>query len=170
MPIEMTDELHLEHPQEQPPGNGSRLLIAVIVAAVIVLGFIFFWPRSVHHDVPQSYTRQLPFGPAEQAYAKAIRIESVSLSRAENFLHQEVTTVSAVLANDGDRTLQEIQISADFYDEIHQVVLQESRHVLAGSPLRPHASANIEISVEHIPSMWDRQPPGLHITGLLFAP
>ncbi len=169
--LNMTDELQLEQPRERPPDNSSRLLIFVVLAAAIVLGFILFWPRSVHHEAPPSLGVHLPFGPAEQSYAGSIRIESVSLSRAENFLHQEVTTVNAVLANDGNRTLQGVQITAEFYDQVHQVVLQETRNVLAGSPaLLPHGSTNIEISVEHIPSMWNAQPPSLRVTGLLFAP
>lgn len=167
----MTNELQLEQPQGRPPDSSSRLLIFVVVAATIVLAFVLFWPRSVHHEAPPSLAVQLPFGEAEQAYARQIRIEHISLSRAENFLHQEVTTVDAVLANDGNRTLQGVQITAEFYDQVHQVILQESRNVLAGSPaLLPHGSANIEISVEHIPSMWNTQPPSLRVTGLLFAP
>ena len=46
------------------------------------------------------------FGAAEQAYAASVHIENIAMTRAENFIHQEVTTLTADLVNGGSRSLR----------------------------------------------------------------
>jgi hypothetical protein len=115
---------------------------------------------------------RLPFGPAGQAYAPKIDIQNISLSRAENFLHQEVTALSGELTNRGERPLTGLELTIEFFDELHQVVLRESRQVLNGpsQALAPGEHRSFEISFEHIPSSWNMQQPSVRISGLQFAP
>lgn len=54
------------------------------------------------------------------------------------------------------------------FDDLHQVVLRESRSVFSSSPL-PVAPGNrreFEVSFEHIPSSWNTQLPHVSVTGL----
>jgi hypothetical protein len=104
--------------------------------------------------------------------ASRIEIQNISLSRAENFLHQEVTALSGDLINRGDRSLTGLQLTIEFFDELHQVVLRESRQVLS-APSPVFASGDrrsFEIFFEHIPSSWNMQQPSVGISGLQFAP
>jgi hypothetical protein len=167
----VSDDLHIASaPEPGTSNNTPRLLILAGAATVLIIGLILFWPRSLHRDAPASLSH-LPFGPAEQAYAASVHAENVQLSRAENFLHQEVTTISAGLVNGGDRALLDVELTLEFYDAMNQVVLRESRRVRPGAAgaIPPGGSEPFEISLEHISEMWNRQPPAIRITGLLFA-
>jgi hypothetical protein len=138
----------------------------VAIALVIVM-----WPTS---ERPRgSYTREshLPFGSAEQAYAPKLQIDGLALSRAENFLNQEVTTLGGRLTNTGNLPLSNVELTVEFSDELGQIVLRESRAVfVAQAPqLAPGDRRNFEISFEHIPSSWNIQQPTVRITGILFT-
>lgn len=167
----MTDELHIEAAPKPGPGGAPRLLILAGAATAVIIGLVLFWPRSVHRDAPPSLSAHLPFGAAEQAYAASIEIRNLRLSRAENFLHQEVTTIGAEVVNGGNRPLQDVELMLEFYDQMNQVVLRESRRLRPGaaSPIAPGGSEPFEIAVEHVSSMWNMQPPAIRVTGLQFA-
>ena len=113
----------------------------------------------------------MPFGPEEQAYAPKVGIQNIYLSRAENFIHQEVTYLSTELVNGGARSLAGLELTVEFSDELHQVVLREFRVVLSAreQALSPGEHRSFEVSFDHIPSSWNRERPVVRITGLQFA-
>ncbi len=113
----------------------------------------------------------LPFGAAEQAYASKISFGDFSISKAENFLHHEVTTLSVEAANTGDRPLAELEITVEFHDSLHQVVLRETRRILtiASPRLIPGEHRTFDISFERLPEEWNLRAPTVRVTGLRFA-
>jgi hypothetical protein len=156
--------------QPEQPGAGSAprilLLLSVVLGAALLAAVL--WYGAARRDA-QPTAAHLPFGTAEQAYAPAIRVEGISMERAENYLHQEVTTVKANVVNSGNRALAGVELNVEFFDEMHQVVLRRSLISTAPQPLATGGSREVEISFEHIPSMWDRQPPSIAVIGLQFA-
>jgi hypothetical protein len=180
----MTEELHIGSPQDPAPGRGSfhwallagAAIVFVLVAALLLPSGMLLNPWF-HGDRPSGAKRhlnasgaQLLFGPAEQAYAPQIHIENVTMSRAENFLNQEVTTLAGELVNSGDRSLQGVELTVEFSDELRQVILRESRSVLDATPLPAGARRGFEISFEHLPASWNLQQPSIAVTALRFAP
>lgn len=161
-------------PTIAPPDTGGSGFTWKILAAAILLvtGVFYFWSGHASGPAAPPTAARLPFGAAEQAYAAKIEIEKVSLSRAENFLHQEVTILSGDVVNRGDRSLAGLELTVEFLDELHQVVLRESRQVLSGPSNRLSAGdrRSFEISFEHIPSSWNLQQPFVRVSGLQFAP
>ncbi len=143
-----------------------------MVGVLLVGGVFYFW--SGHTSGPGGPPAQahLPFGPEEQAYAPKIEIQNISLSRAENFIHQEVTSLSAELVNKGARSLAGLELTVEFSDELHQVVLRESRAVFSAREpvLPPGERRSFEVSFDHIPSSWNREQPSVRVTGLQFPP
>lgn len=107
----------------------------------------------------------------ETAYAQNIRIENVALSRAENFLHQEVTILKADAVNAGSLPVQALSVTIEFFDDMHQVVLRESRIVLGpqAPPLGPGQTKNFEISFDRLPSSWNMQQPSVKASYLRLA-
>jgi hypothetical protein len=145
--IEIPGGLHPER------GQFNFALVLAGAAVVVILAALYFSPG-----------RQSP------PDASKIRLENISLSRAENFLHQEVTTISGEIVNGGDRQIHGIELTIEFFDEMNQIALRETRSVLApgAAPLAPGERRSFEVSFEHISSSWNMQPPVTRITGLQF--
>ncbi|MGA2419068.1 MAG: FxLYD domain-containing protein [Candidatus Acidiferrum sp.] len=172
-------------PLHQPEPDRGPFPFALVagIAVVFVLVAALVWPSGMllnpwfHGDQPSGAKRhrnasgaQLLFGPAEQAYAAQIHLENINMSRAENFLHQEVTTLAGEIVNTGNRTLQGVELTVEFSDELHQIVLRESRSVLDPPPLAPGARREFEISFEHVPDSWNLQQPAIAVTALRLIP
>ena len=148
----MNEELHIGPPDDStPPRRSFRFaLVAGAVAAFLLVAALLL-PSGIllnpwfHGDKPGEKRHvspsgaQLFFGAAEQAYAPQIHVENIAMSRAENFLNQEVTTLAGEIVNSGDRTLQGVELTVIFSDTLNQVVLREARAVLdvAAPPLAP---------------------------------
>jgi hypothetical protein len=139
---------------------------------VIVLAAFYLWPGRQSPSRGGAQPVHLPFGPEERAYAAKIAIENLALSRAENFLNQEVTILAGDLVNTGERSLRDIELTVEFSDDMNQIALRESRLALtsASPPLGPGERRAFDVSFEHIPTSWNMQQPIVRVTGLLFAP
>jgi|SRR5271154_4054465 len=180
----MSDDSQLGPLHQPEPNRGPfPFALAAGIAVVFVLVGALLWPSGMllnpwfHGDQPSGAKRhlsssgaQLLFGPTEQAYVAQIHIENINMSRAENFLHQEVTTLGGEIVNTGNRTLQGVELTVEFSDELHQVVLRESRSVLDPPPLAPGARREFEISLEHVPDSWNLQQPAITVTALRLTP
>jgi hypothetical protein len=167
----MHEEPHIEIPEPEPERTQFSFALSVAAAAVvIVLAAFYLWPgrQSPSRGGAQVHP---PFGPAERAYASKIQFENLALSRAENFLHQEVTTLAGDLINAGDRTLTEIEVTVEFSDRLDQVALRESRLAVtsASPPVTPSERRAFDVSFEHIPTSWNMQLPVVRVSGLRFG-
>jgi len=169
----MHEQPQIEIPGEQQPDRRSfsfALLVAAAAVVIVLAGF-YLWPgrQSPSRGGPQEV--HPPFGPEERAYASKILIENLGLSRAENFLHQEVTILAGELGNTGERELREVEVTVEFYDDMNQIALRESRlAVSSGSPpLGPGQRRSFDVSFEHIPTSWNMRQPAVRVSGLLFA-
>jgi hypothetical protein len=162
-------------PEIPQSGNKRSMPSRLTLIAASALLFAFFaifspWSRSGKQS-NSSKASHLAFGPQEQAYASSLRVDKLALSRAENFLHQEITTLSGKLANSGNRSLKNVELTVVFYDDLHQIVLRESRQTSlpADPPISPATLREFEISFEHVPPSWNMQEPSVYVTGLQFA-
>lgn len=142
----------------------TAAMLAVIAAAIYVLS-----ARRAGAGRPTA-EHALPFGAAEQTYAAKLQFGNFGIRRAENYLHQEVTTLSVDVTNTGGRALREIEVILEFRDAMKQVVLRETRQILnsAAPPLGPGQTRTFEISFEHLPELWNLQAPAVRVTGLRF--
>jgi hypothetical protein len=168
----MTDTLQIETPDQPQPKSG-RSWIAWMGAATIAIALaVLMWPGAERHSSSSMRESHLPFGSAEQAYAPNVQIEKFPLSRAENFLNQEVTTLAGRLTNAGNLPLANVELTVEFSDQLGQIVLRESRAVFAPQtpPFAPGERRDFEISFEHIPSSWNIQQPLVRVSGILFTP
>jgi hypothetical protein len=160
--------------EQQKPASPSRvtLVLAAIVVLVIAasLWFLFKSPPA-----PQQGTLQLVVTPrmsdSEKDYAKNLRVENIVMSRAENFLHQEVTILNAEVVNGGPQAIVALELTVEFTDEMNQVVLREARGVLGTPPaaLAPGERRPFEISFDHVPPSWNMQQPAVHVSSLQLA-
>ena len=156
-----------------PKEERSRLPVAFLVGIVIVAVLVSAAVLYSKYAAPaiSEDDRPLVVGPVEQAYAPQIHFLEPKMSRAANFLNQEVTYLAGGVLNSGDRTLTGIEATIEFQDYMKQIALRETRPILFGvtAALPPGKTAHFEISFDHIPSSWNMQLPTVQVAGLQFA-
>ena len=169
----MAEPRHSTEQQQQPAGHlRVTLVLAAIVVFVIAASLWFLFKPT---PAPQPGTLQLVVTPrmsdSEKDYAKNLRVENIAMSRAENFLHQEVTVLNAEVVNAGPQAIATLELSVEFSDEMNQVVLREARGVLGTPPaaLVPGERRSFEISFDHVPPSWNMQLPAVSVTTLQLA-
>jgi hypothetical protein len=151
----------------------GRLGVTFVAGAgiVLVLGVIVVFLMQ-HTGTTATPARQLPFGPEEQTYAQRIHVLDLRMAQASNFLDQQVTYVAGTLANDGVRTIREVEITLEFRDASTQVVLRETRSLVGvhGLPVTGGQRRDFQISLESLPDAWNHQYPDVRVTGLALEP
>jgi hypothetical protein len=167
----MPDELPIPDPAAQENGDSTRRIIA-LVFALLVASFAYFLVRSPSRSsAPPSGAApaQHPtLGPEERAYLASVGVDHLEVSRAENFLHQEVTTISGQVSNGGGRPLAAVELTLDFFDEANQVTQREVRTLFGppGPPIPAGDHREFEVSFEHISAMWNMRPPAVRVTAV----
>jgi hypothetical protein len=158
-----------EIPDPKPKTATITVVMAAVVALAILVSLWFlFEPLQLRkpdsaHDMSNS-----KMSSAEQDYARQIEIGNITMSRAENFLHQEVTTLEGEIHNAGGQPISSLAVTAEFSDDMHQIVLRETRRIFANptNPLKAGERRPFDISFEHIPISWNRQTPTMRVSQL----
>jgi hypothetical protein len=155
-----------------PTEERSQLPVAFLVGIVIVSLLVgaavlyskYAKPAESEDDKP------LPMGPDMTAYAPQIHFLEPKMSRAANFLNQEVTYVFFTVENGGNRKIHQIEITIEFHDPFHQVVLRDKQRLFlpTAPPFLPGQQRDVQIPYEHIPAQWDMVFPSIAVTGLAF--
>src|SRR5262249_15641902 len=143
----------------------SVILFAVVSVAAVIGAWFVFAP-SPSHTPPAGMTPAHPEMTAAAAeYRKNVQIGNIAISRAENFLHQEVTIVNGEMYNAGSQPVSALSVTAQFTDDMNQVVLRETRGIIAPSDpvIRPGERRAFEISFEHVPRSWNMQQPAMRV-------
>ena len=142
--------------------------VAGIVVVGLLLGVVVLLMRHTR-PTESAVEEHLPMTATEQAYARQIRFFDLRMSRAANFLNQEVTFVFGMAANDGSRTVRDIEATIEFHDLFNQVILRDTRRVLGPrtAPLGPGQHREFQFGFEHVPADWNHQYPSIRVTGLL---
>lgn len=168
----MQEILQNQPPREEAKPSPLTILAGVLVVATLVVG-TWLVVQSPEGKPSPAAQANLPakMSTEEAAYAQNIRIENIALSRAENFLHQEVTILNADAVNTGAQPVQGLSVTVEFSDDMHQVVLRESRSVLGAQapPLGPGQTRSFQISFDRVPSSWNMQQPSVQVSYLRFA-
>ena len=162
-------EILQNSPEEEPrkPLPLNMLLGALVVVAIGLAFWLAFQSPQGGSSRVASSSPSIPMNPAEQAYAQSIRIENIALSRAENFIHQEVTILNADAVNAGQRSVSSLTVTVEFFDDLHQVVLRETRNVLAfPASLGPGQRRSFTVSFDRVPASWNLQQPSARVAYL----
>lgn len=155
-----------------PSEERSRLPVAFLVGigivSLLVAAAVVFSRYSTPSDSQPE--KPLPMGPAEQMYAQQIHFLEPKMSRAANFLNQEVTYVFCTVENGGDRKVQQIEITLEFHDPFNQVNLRDKQRLFLPNapPFLPGQQRDVQIPYEHIPAQWNQVFPTIRVTGLQF--
>jgi hypothetical protein len=159
---------HLFPASEERSRVPVAFLIGIAIVLVVVAGAVFL----SRYSAPAGPVAQqpLPMGAAEQNYIPQIHFLNPKMSRAANFLNQEVTFVFGTVENGGNRKVKQIEITLEFHDPFGQVVQREKERLFApnADPLPPGQQRDFQLGYEHISAQWNNGYPSLRITGLAF--
>ena len=148
------------------------LLGAVVLAAIVVSAWFLFHEPAPRDSQAGKATIVIAMNSNEQQYIPNIHLKDISLSRAENFIHQEVTILDGSVVNSGSQSVSAMQLTIQFSDELGQTALRETRVILGPSagPLPPGQERKFEVSFDHVPASWNRQQPTFQIASLSLQP
>lgn len=154
--------------QEEKSSGFPVAFLAGAGIMALLLGGLYFWTQPSGTEAPHAPPR-LPMGAAEQAYAARIQFLEIKMSRAANFLNQEVTFLFGTVSNEGNRTLRDMEVTVEFRDLLNQLVLRETQRLFGArpAPLPGGQRREFQLTFERVPADWNRQYPSLRITGLL---
>jgi hypothetical protein len=157
--------------QDQQNTGKTRRIVVLAVSLVFLLLAFFLWRASTKKVQPAATGSQDAQGPDERAYTSKVGVDHIEISRAENFLHQEVTTISGEISNGGNRALASGELTIEFYDDLNQIAQRETRSLFGapGPAVPPGDHREFEVSFEHISSSWNMRQPGMKITAVQFA-
>jgi hypothetical protein len=165
------------HNPEPPSVEEKRPLLTFVLGAVVLFAIVVSAWFLFHEPAPSSLetsqaTIPIKMNSGEQGYLANIQVKNIALSRAENFLHQEVTILDGTVVNIGSLTVTGMQVTVQFNDQLNQVALRETRGVLGNpvQPLAPGQERNFEISFDHVPATWNMQQPTIRIASLSLQP
>jgi hypothetical protein len=155
---------------DQTTGTRRRFVILAVSLVFFLLAF-FLWRASTNRAQPAATGSQDALGPEERAYTSKVGVDHIEISRAENFLHQEVTTISGEISNGGNRALASVELTIEFYDDLNQIAQRETRSLFGppGPPIPPGDHREFEVSFEHISSSWNMRQPVIKATAVQFA-
>jgi hypothetical protein len=159
-------------PSTDQQNNGKTRRIVVLAVSIVLLLLAFFlWRASTKKVQPAATGSQDAQGPDERAYTSKVGVDHIEISRAENFLHQEVTTISGEISNGGNRALASVELTIEFYDDLNQIAQRETRSLFGapGPAVPPGDHREFEVSFEHISSAWNMRQPVMKITAVQFA-
>ena len=159
-------------PSQDDQGAGkTRRLVVLAVSIVFLLMAFFLWRSSIKRVPPAATGSQEAVGPDQRAYTSNVGVDHIEMSRAENFLHQEVTTISGEISNGGNRSLASVELTIEFYDDLNQIAQRETRSLFGapGPPIPSGDHREFEVSFEHISSSWNMRQPVIKVTTVQFA-
>jgi hypothetical protein len=164
----MSDLNPMSAKEQAEPGRQFRFALLAGLLIAIVLGGAGYLLLRGSGSTGTGAPAPLPMGDAELAYAPQVKISNVEMSRAANFLKQEVTSIGGVITNSGQRGIAEMEVTLEFHDVSQKVVLQEARRVYGPkeTPLAPGETREFLFAFESIPPDWNQAPPVFVITGL----
>jgi hypothetical protein len=168
--VPMEEPLHTTEEQQKPASHGRVTVVLGVVVVLVIAASLWLLFKSP--PPPPQGTLELGVTPrmsaSEKDYARNLRVENIAMSRAENFLHQEVTILNAEVVNRGPQAIAVLELSVEFSDEMNQVVLREARGILGTPPaaLAPGERRSFEISFDHVPPSWNMQLPAVRVTSL----
>ncbi len=153
-----------------PSAERSRLPAAFgagLVIVTLLIGAAVLLSRYSAPGGPQ-VLKPLPMGPSEQAYAPQIHFLEPKMSRAANFLNQEVTFVFGTVENGGNRHIKQIEITLEFHDPFNQVVLRDKQRLFSNydAPLAAGQRRDFQVGYEHVSAEWNNVYPTIRVTGL----
>ena len=140
--------------------NEARINISLVIAAAVALaiagGWAFMTSRPREAPQPPGITAEA------KAYVRNLKLSGVQMKATANYAGAMVVEVIGNIANNGDRTLNRVELNCVFYDSSGLIVLRE-RVPIVRSTIKPGETRSFRLPFEGIPQSWNQAMPQLVI-------
>jgi flagellar basal body-associated protein FliL len=138
--------------------------IALVALAGTLVWFLFLRgaPEQDQEPVLTTEARQ---------YVQNLGLSEVRMQAAESFAGHRVVEILGRISNNGDRSLQSVEINCVFYNFANEVILRQRVPIVRRreSPLQPGDSREFRLPFDNIPAGWNQSLPQLVIAHIDFA-
>ena len=142
--------------------------VAIVVVLLVAVGAaaFFYLDKSAKQGPPA------PPGLSTEAraYVRNLKLMDVEMKAQESYLKQAVTEIVGKIGNNGDRTMQLVEINCVFYDPYGQVVLRERVPIVSRKmgTLAPGEIKSFRLAFDNIPESWNQSLPQMVIANITF--
>ena len=146
--------------------SGVSSIIFTILALVVIGTAVFWYIRYTSTHQPQ----RLELTPEAKQYVRSLKLSDVEIKAHESYMTQMVVDIVGKIGNNGDRTLQTVEIFCSFHDQYGQLVLRERVPIVNPrmGGLKPGETKSFRMPFDTIPESWNHQLPSLVIAGIQF--
>lgn len=112
--------------------------------------------------------QELPLTPEGKAYVHSLKLSDVGMKATESYAKQTLTEIDGNIKNEGNRTVNRVDVFCFFYDRSGVLALRE-RVALVKKPLKPGESSPFRLAFDDLPESWNNRMPSLVIAGVTFG-
>jgi hypothetical protein len=157
-----------------------RVFIAVGVLAILIGGtalYVHYQRGAQNQPGTQATTVPGLLRPGNthfEYYTTRIRIDNINAALWTSFGKARVATISGIIVNDGDRTLEALELHITLYDMEGKVTKERTAFALrpgAGlnaKPMSPLEKRSFTIGIESVDAKWNPKQISYEITGLKY--
>jgi hypothetical protein len=158
--------------------------IAIAIASVVIVVMIvavFFAVRHQKESQPQAekaapvYVPGMahPGDPNFEYYKQYVRIENARASLGLTFSKARIAMISGIIANEGDRKLEAVELKVTLYDVYgkpdKEVIRYPIRPGLSPNrPMEPLEKRTFTIAIESVEQLWNPNKVQVEMTGLKY--
>lgn len=148
---------------EGKPIIPTSVLITAVVGLLLAGGVYYLYT----HPAPKP---SIELTPEAKAYTRHLRLADVEMKATASYLGQEVVEIVGKIGNEGDRDLQQVDLTCVFYDMYGQVVRRQRVSIVRPKTggLKQGEIRNFRLPFDDIPESWNKQMPQLVIAGIVF--
>jgi len=146
--------------EKRESGINIWLVIVAAVGLAIAGGWAFLASRP-REAPPPAITADA------KAYVRNLKLSGVAMKATANYAGAAIVEVLGNITNNGDRTLNRVELNCVFYDTGGLIVLRE-RVPIVRSTIKPGETKSFRLPFEGIPQSWNQTMPQLVIAHIAF--
>ena len=112
--------------------------------------------------------KEPPLTAEGKAYVRNLPLSDVTMKASDSYARQTLTEIEGKVQNNGNRTVDRVDVYCIFYDHNGMLVLRE-RAALVKKALKPGESRHFRLAFDDIPQSWNNQLPALVIAQVIFG-
>lgn len=145
----------------------NRLPVILAVISLLLVGGLVAWLEFG----PKPVVREAPLTEEAKAYIRNLALSDVTMSAKLNYFSQKAVEIQGKITNNGDRTLNVVEVTCVFRDYANQVVARERVAIVSRrmGGLKPGETKPFRLPFDNAPENWNQQMPQLVIASIEFS-